>query len=151
MTLEPIGAEAAAELAAAHAHSFPAPWSEADFQALLASPGGFGLAIREDEAISAFLIGRAIAGESEVLTLAVAPARRRRGLARALLDAAVAVAEETGAEAMFLEVAADNDAAIGLYEGAGFVRAGARRGYYKGANGAIDAVVMRRDLNSRAG
>lgn len=151
MTLEPVGVEAASELATAHANSFPEPWSAPDFEALLTSSGGFGLACRDGEAIQAFLVGRAIAGESEVLTLAVNPAGRRRGLARGLLDAAAEVAQETGAEVMFLEVAADNDAAIGLYEGAGFVRAGARRGYYKGPDGPVDAVVMRRDLNSRPG
>jgi len=151
MTLEPVGAEAAADLAAVHAHSFAAPWRSVDIAALLAAPGGFGLAIRRGDAICAFLIGRAIAGEAEVLTLAVDPDQRRRGLARSLLDAAIGVAEEAGSEVMLLEVAANNLSAIGLYEGAGFIRAGARRGYYKDPQGAIDAVVMRRDLNSGAG
>jgi ribosomal-protein-alanine N-acetyltransferase len=151
MTVEPVGMESAADLAATHARSFAAPWSADDFAALLASPGGFGLAIRENGAISGFLVGRAIAGEAEVLTLAVEPARRRNGMARDLLETAIATAEEAGADAMFLEVAADNATAIGLYQGAGFVQVGARRGYYKSADGEIDAVVMRRDLNSRAG
>lgn len=151
MTLEPVGPEAAADLAAAHARSFATSWTADDIAALLAAPGGFGLAAREGETVQAFVIGRAIAGEAEVLTLATDPDHRRRGLARGLLEAAVGVAEEAGSEVMFLEVAADNLSAISLYEGAGFVRAGARRGYYKSPNGAIDAVVMRRDLNSGAG
>jgi len=151
MTLEPVGPEAAVDLAAAHARSFAAPWKAEDIAALLAAPGGFGLAVREGDAVQAFLIGRAIAGEAEVLTLATDPDQRRRGLARGLLEAAIGVAEEAGSEVMFLEVAADNLSAIELYEGAGFIRAGARRGYYNGPNGPIDAAVMRRDLNSGAG
>jgi ribosomal-protein-alanine N-acetyltransferase len=151
MILEPVGAEAAAELAAIHARGFPAPWAAADIASLLAAPGGFALAVREGARIEAFVLGRAIAGEAEVLTLTVEPSQRRRGLARGLLEAAFGLAEQAGAEAIFLEVAADNAAAIGLYEGAGFVRVGARPGYYKGAEGPTDALVMRRDLNSRAG
>ena len=62
------------------------------------------------------------------------------------------MAQTAGAEAMFLEVAADNAAAIALYAGAGgFVRVGARPGYYPRETGAIDALVMRRDLNTKAG
>jgi ribosomal-protein-alanine N-acetyltransferase len=89
-----------------------------------------------------------IAGEAEVLTLAVRPEQRRRGAARALLAAALALAAPTAA-AMFLEVAADNAGAVALYEAAGFEQVGRRAGYY-GRTGApsIDAIVMRRALNS---
>ncbi len=151
MTVEPVGTAAAAELAAIHARSFETPWTAVDIAALLAAPGGFALAVREADRFSAFLIGRAIAGEAEVLTLAVEPAQRRRGLARRLLEAAIVAAREAGAEAMFLEVAADNVGAIDLYQGAGFVRVGARPGYYGRSQRAIDALVLHRELNSRRG
>ena len=140
MILEPIGAEAADALAAAHALAFDH-----------GSPGAFALAVRLDDTPRAFILCRAIAGEAEVLTLAVDPLLRRQGVARALLTAAIGAAEAAGADVLFLEVAADNEAALGLYAGAGFVRVGARRGYYRRADGAIDAIAMRRDLNSRAG
>ena len=57
----------------------------------------------------------------------------------------MATAQRSGAEAMFLEVAADNAAALALYRGAGFTQAGLRRGYYAPAG--TDAFVLRRDLN----
>ena len=151
MILEPIGAEAADALAAAHALAFDHGWSARDIADILASPGAFALAVRLDDTPRAFILCRAIAGEAEVLTLAVDPLLRRQGVARALLTAAIGEAEAAGADVLFLEVAADNEAALGLYAGAGFVRVGARRGYYRRADGAIDAIAMRRDLNSRAG
>jgi ribosomal-protein-alanine N-acetyltransferase len=90
---------------------------------------------------------RAIAGEAEVLTLAVEPAHRRRGAARALLRGALAQATAAGAEQAFLEVAADNAAALALYREEGFEEAGRRAGYYQrpGAR-AVDALVLRRSL-----
>ena len=96
-------------------------------------------------------MGRAVAGEAEILTLAVEPAARRQGLALALVTAAAGAARMAGAQAMFLEVADDNVAAIGLYEAAGFTRAGVRRGYYdRGPQGYVDALVMRLDLGRAA-
>lgn len=133
--------EDAGDLAALHAAAFASPWSRADLADLLASPGAFAL-LAEGEG---FILCRAIAGEAEILTLAVAPAARRRGTGRALVEAAAGVAGTLGAETLFLEVAHDNAAALALYDAAGFSRVGLRKGYY--ASGA-DAVVMRRALNT---
>ncbi|WP_347265635.1 GNAT family N-acetyltransferase [Paracoccus sp. (in: a-proteobacteria)] len=130
-----------AELAALHACCFPAhprPWTAAEFADLLAGPRNF-LLLRPQ----GFLLGRSVADEAELLTLVVAPAARRQGIAAALLAEFAAAARLRGACAGFLEVAADNAAAIALYDGAGWTRAGLRRGYY--APG-IDALVMRRGL-----
>lgn len=133
--------EDAGDLAALHAAAFASPWSRADLADLLASPGAFAL-LAEGEG---FILCRAIAGDAEILTLAVAPAARRRGTGRALVEAAAGVAGTLGAETLFLEVAHDNATALALYDAAGFSRVGLRRGYY--ASGA-DAVVMRRALNT---
>lgn len=133
--------EDAGDLGALHAAAFASPWSRADLADMLASPGAFAL-LAEGEG---FILCRAIAGEAEILTLAVAPAARRRGTGRALVEAAAGVAGTLGAETLFLEVAHDNAAALALYDAAGFSRVGLRRGYY--ATGA-DAVVMRRALNT---
>jgi ribosomal-protein-alanine N-acetyltransferase len=140
----------AGDLARVHAQAFDHPWSASEIAELLRSPGAFAM-VAEDAAPAAFILCRAVAGEAEILTLAVEPAARRRGLARALVEAAAGVARIAGAEAMFLEVADDNVAAIGLYEAAGFDRAGLRRGYYdRGPQGYVDALVMRLDLGRAA-
>lgn len=71
--------------------------------------------------------------------IAVLPAARGRGLARELLSDLVDRARDLGADRMLLEVAADNVAAIGLYEGHGFDTISTRAGYYSGG---VDALVM---------
>jgi ribosomal-protein-alanine N-acetyltransferase len=78
----------------------------------------------------------------------VRPTHRRRGVATALLEAALALAAPT-AQAMLLEVAADNPGALALYAQAGFRTVGQRAGYYaRTGAAAVDAIVMRRALNS---
>lgn len=141
----------AGDLARVHAAAFANGWSADDIAQLLDGPGGFALVVEDGEAPVAFILCRAIAGEAEILTLAVDPRARRRGLGRALVEASTGAARMAGADAMFLEVAHDNAPAIGLYESAGFARAGVRRGYYdRGPQGRADAVVMRLDLGPGA-
>lgn len=109
---------------------------------LLASPQVFCL-----ESGEGFLLGRVVADEAELLTLAVAPAARRRGVAGGLVEGFLAEARRRGAATAFLEVAADNDAARRLYQRAGFAPAGRRRGYYHGASGGtVDALILSRTL-----
>jgi len=89
------------------------------------------------------------ADEATVQTLAVDPAWRGCGLGRLLLEDLLAEAGHRGAASVWLEVRADNAAALGLYDRFGFERAGVRRGYY--AQGRVDAVVMRRRVRVPAG
>jgi ribosomal-protein-alanine N-acetyltransferase len=147
MRLRTADASDALALAKAHASAFEAPWPPEAFAGLLGSPGVFALAAVNHEPIGVILM-RAVAGEAEVLTLAVEPAHRRRGVALALLRAGLVQAEAMGAEAAFLEVAADNLAALALYRTEGFEEAGQRGGYYRRPDGeAVDALVLRRTLN----
>ena len=131
-----------AELAALHARCFtnPRPWSETEFRDLLASRGCFLLTHP-----TAFLLGRAIAGEAELLTIATAPEARRHGHGRALAEEFAATSRRMGAETAFLEVAHDNTPALALYHDCGWREAGRRRGYYAPAR---DAVILRLDLNA---
>jgi ribosomal-protein-alanine N-acetyltransferase len=135
-------------MASAHAQAFDKPWDETDFEDLLDGEGVFGFVVR-DEDPAGVLVCRALAGEAEILTVGVAPWARRKGVAQALMAAAVGAARSAGAADMFLEVDVDNVPALALYERLGFVRSGLRKGYYdRGANGRADALVMRLDLTS---
>jgi ribosomal-protein-alanine N-acetyltransferase len=147
--LEAATSADAAAMAAAHAVSFDEPWRADALSTLLEGPGAFAQLIREPRTgtVVGFILARAIAGEAEVLTLAVDPAHRRSGVGRALVEAAAVIAAAAGAWTLFLEVASDNEAALALYRAAGFTEVGRRRAYYRRGKGAVDALVLRRDLN----
>lgn len=130
-------AEALAELHAA-CFTTPRPWNEAEFRDLMRGPGTFLL--NENRG---FLLGRVIAGEAELLTLAVDPKGRRNGTGRALVERFAQEAEALGAESAFLEVSAENDAARALYAATGWKESGRRKGYYRSPEGdRIDALVL---------
>ena len=143
MILRAVPPEGAAALGRLHAAAFDRPWPAAEIEALARSPGVCVLAAEDAQGQAlGFVMARRVADEAEILTLAVAPAARRRGVARALVEAAAGL----GANRLFLEVAADNAAARALYAVAGFAEVGRRRGYYPRADGpAADALVLRRD------
>jgi ribosomal-protein-alanine N-acetyltransferase len=131
-------------LARIHAAAFPGErgWSAAEFTDLLSQP-----TVRLETSGAAFLLGRIVAGEAEVLTLATDPDARRQGHARRALTAFLATCAEEGVTRIFLEVAADNAAALGLYDREGFVTTGRRRGYYaRPGAAAVDAILMERAL-----
>jgi [ribosomal protein S18]-alanine N-acetyltransferase len=130
-----------APLAALHAASFPDSWDSTAITALLATPGTFAFHHPEG-----FVLTRIAGDEAEILTLAVAPAARGRGLGRALLQAAIICAQSRGAVTMFLEVGVDNPAALALYSGLGFTKVGARKAYYAAGGGNGDALVLRLPL-----
>jgi [ribosomal protein S18]-alanine N-acetyltransferase len=128
-------------LAALHRRCFteaPRPWSAEEFRELLAlastlfavRPGGFAL-------------GRLAGPEAELLTLAVHPDSRRRGLGAALVGDIEAQAAARGVEEARLEVAVTNAAGRGLYAALGYAPAGRRPGYYAPAGRPpVDALVL---------
>jgi [ribosomal protein S18]-alanine N-acetyltransferase len=129
-------------LAAIHATAFSAAdaWSRDVFDLQLAMPNVFGLIHRA----GGLILMRQAADEADVLTLAVAPAARRSGVAQALLLEATRIAASRGVRAAFLEVSVTNIAARELYTKTGFTRVGLRRLYYSDRS---DALVLRLDLS----
>ncbi len=119
-------------------------WSADEIAALIDAPGGFVVT-----APDGFALGRAIAGEAELITIAVAPEARQQGIGRHLLAAFEAAAHARAADTGFLEVAADNGAARALYCGAGWAETGRRAGYYARQGAAVDAVMMAKPLAPR--
>lgn len=132
-------------LAALHAKAFtdtPRPWTAAEFAAFLAEPSTI-LVTRPE----GFAVGRVAGPEAELLTLAVEPAARRRGVGRALVLAFEAEAAARGAAEALLEVAATNGEGRALYAALGYRQAGRRRGYYgREAAPPIDALVLAKPL-----
>jgi ribosomal-protein-alanine N-acetyltransferase len=138
-------------LAALHGRAFDDPWPVIMIADLLDGEGMIALVWEQGETARGFVLARVVVDEAEILTLAVDPASRRAGVGAALLARAIDLAAERGAAALFLEVAVDNLAALGLYDRHGFAKVGRRRAYYTHADGhAIDALVLRRNLNKPA-
>lgn len=138
---EPAGPAHAAALAAVHAACFPPAerWDAEFFATQLCLPGTYAHVVPD----AGFVLWRLMMDEAEILTLAVLAQARRRGVARALMLAALEGAAAGGAAAMFLEVGRGNTAARALYAGLGFESVGERRNYY--ADGE-DALVLQRVL-----
>jgi ribosomal-protein-alanine N-acetyltransferase len=116
-------------LARVHATSFADAWSAEWIAKLLAHPGAFAFLTGGES--GGFILVRAAGGEAEILTLAVAPAARRRGIGSVLISAACRRAQEMGAGTMYLEVSRTNEPAKALYSRLGFRQVGRRRGYYQ--------------------
>lgn len=114
-------------------------WSAAFILAQMALPGTFAIL---DES-GGFILARCILEQAEILTLAVAPGIRRRGVASGLLTLVLARVADLGARAMFLEVSERNGPAQGLYRAHGFTQVGSRPAYYD--DGAA-ALVMSRTI-----
>ena len=128
-------------MAEIHRTAFPATeaWSRDVMLLQLGMQATFGLVYSR----AGMILGRVTVDEAEILTLAVDPGQRRRGIGTALLGAAMARATKLGAAFMFLEVAVTNDAARALYAAHGFTQAGLRRHYYTDGT---DALILRSTL-----
>ena len=123
----------------------PYPWTRGNFGDALS--GGYRCMV--DEAggeIVSYAVLMPVLDEAELLTIGVAPGRQRKGLGRTMLAAQMRWASTNNMRRVFLEVRVSNLIAIALYRKAGFVEIGARRGYYRNAQGREDALMMACDL-----
>lgn len=137
----------AATLSRLHRECFDEGWSEESFRALLANPAAFAL---RDTASLGFIVVQTAYDESEVLTLGVTPAARRRGIAAALIDTSVNMLFEREIKTLFLEVDCANNQAVALYNRCGFTPMGRRPGYYHHKDGKrSDALTLRMDIRAR--
>lgn len=78
--------------------------------------------------------------EAHVVTVAVVPEQRGRGLGRLLVHALVAMAHDSGMTAATLECRVSNAAARALYGSYGFYEVGTRKRYY--SDNQEDAIIM---------
>lgn len=117
-------------------------WTTSQCAGLLPMPGVWLSLAREGRNTVGFSLARLVAGEAELLLLAVRRGAQRRGIGKRLLDRFIERARSLGAERLHLEVREGNHA-VGLYERAGFVLVGRRRNYYSGPDGqCFDALTL---------
>jgi ribosomal-protein-alanine N-acetyltransferase len=137
----------AAMIAALHAASFNRGWSEDEIDRLMLEHNVLTHRAMMNGRLLGFIMSRAVEGEAEILSVAVAKNFRGRGLARRLLDLHLRRLAGLGTRIVFLEVDEGNAPARRLYLRAGFREAGRREGYYAdSAAKPSAALVLRRDL-----
>ncbi|MFA5900799.1 MAG: GNAT family N-acetyltransferase [Hyphomicrobium sp.] len=141
--------ERAEEIAALHARLFDPAWDAASITSAIEHPASasFIAQVREPLILAGFIIGRIAADEAELLTVGVAPEWQRRGIGRRMVEGLARAARRAEVKRLFLEVAADNEAAGALYSSLGFIPTGGRKGYYQRPGGvSVDAYILSLDL-----
>lgn len=105
---------------------FSSPWSEEALREELQNPCAHFYVALCDAKVAGYLGCHHIGGEGFVTNIAVFPAFRRNGIARALIGAAL----DAPIDRLSLEVRVSNEAAIALYASLGFVNEGRRPHFY---------------------
>ncbi len=119
------------------------PMDEGHLREELARPWARLWVARDEDGVPvAFLIAWHVADELHVLNVATRADQRRRGIARALLDRAVAYSRARAVKHVLLEVRRSNRAAIALYRAVGFFAMGVRARYYPDDEDAVEMVLM---------
>ena len=148
---EPVLSEAsprdATAIARLHAASFRRGWSDGEIERLLLERNTVAHRAMTARTLHGFILSRIAADEAEILSVAVAQARRGRGIARGLLNLHLRRLAGLSARTVFLEVDEHNEPALRLYRRAGFREVGRRPSYYQENRDApAAALVLRRDL-----
>ena len=128
----------AAALHEIHVKAFREPWTEENFIHLLQLPTTLGWM---DE--HGFLLVSDLGDTAEILTFAVLPEFQRQGIGSQLMQELLSWVKNNHKQAVFLEVAADNNPALSLYKKMGFVISGKRPAYYKRGASHVDAICMK--------
>lgn len=133
-----------------HGERFYRGWGDGEFHSLLGQSNVFGFSARITNGpagLGGFVLAREVAGEAEILTIAVSDKHARQGLGWRLMLAALRETRARGGDTVFLEVDEGNASAIGLYRKLGFVQVAERKGYFTEGHGKkSSALVMRLDL-----
>lgn len=124
---------------------FGEAWTASQCAGLLPMPGVWLILARRYDAVTGFALARAVAGEAELLLLAVRRPDQGRGIGKMLLERFAEEARARGATRLHLEVREGNHA-LNLYERADFSLVGRRRNYYSGHAGqTYDALTLAKD------
>ena len=132
-----------AQVAALEAVCFSDPWSEKSVASELENPLSLWLVAVEGEVVIGYVGSQTVLGETDMMNVAVAPDRRRQGIAEALVEGLVARLKEMRSRCLTLEVRASNIPARTLYEKLGFQQIGLRKNYYR--NPREDACILRKE------
>ena len=130
--------------------AYPTGWSRSMFASELAKPSSLCLGAFDPETgrLVGYLVISRYVDAWHVMNIAVAPSRRRQGIASLLLERLFELTSGRSRRGYTLEVRVSNTGAIKLYERLGFRPRGVRRGYY--TDNREDALIMWKDPVSEA-
>lgn len=140
--IRPMTAADVPSVAALEKLCFSDPWSVSSIASELDNPLSLWLVWEEDGTAAAYLGVQRVPPQADVMNVAVSPALRRRGIARALFAELERRLPEI--DELFLEVRASNSGAIALYRTLGFEQVGRRPNYYLDPR--EDALILRKEL-----
>ncbi len=119
---------------------FSRPWSRQGIEEELSNENAHFLVACVDGETVGYIGILEFFESCEITNVAVTPAMRRRGIAKALIEAAQNGAKERGREFITLEVRPSNTGALSLYEKLGFTQQGRRKNFY--SDPVEDALIM---------
>ena len=122
---------------------FNDPWPDQSIRSELTNPLSLWLVAMADGEVAGYVGSQTVIDESDVMSVAVAPKHRRKGLARELFLTLENLLKEKKSHSLTLEVRASNEAAQALYAGLGYVQVGRRPNYYH--NPKEDALILRKE------
>lgn len=137
--------EHTAAVAALEQICFADPWPLAAVESELENELSYWLVALDGQTLAGYVGSQTVLGEADVMNVAVAPAYRRCGVGKALLERLREDLTRSGVHSLTLEVRASNGPAIGLYAGLGYREVGRRPGYYR--NPREDALILRKEWN----
>ena len=143
MTIVPMERTHVAAVASLERETFSAPWSQSSIEGELSNPLSLWLVALDGAQVVGYVGSQTVLGEADMMNLAVATSHRRQGIGMALVSALVAALQAREATSLTLEVRASNEAAIGLYQQAGFAQVGRRPRYY--TKPTEDALILRKE------
>lgn len=140
ITIEEMKKEDVGAVSRIEERTFSMPWSEKDFLEMVENENALYLVAKEDGVPIGCCGVRNILGEGNITNVVIDAPYRGRKISTDMLLELLRRGKQMGIEAFTLEVRRSNEAAIHLYEKAGFVTEGVRRGFYEKPR--EDALIM---------
>lgn len=143
MNIVPMNEHHVPQIALLEQECFADPWSQQSIASELHNPLSLWLVAQEGQTLLGYVGSQTCLDETDMMNIAVSPASRRQGVARALIEALVSALRQRGSKQLTLEVRASNGPARQLYESLGFLQVGLRKNYYR--NPKEDALILRKE------
>ena len=121
-------------------------FSRGAMRAFAEAPGAITVLAEADEQLAGFCLAQLKDRTGYVVTLDVAPAWRRRGLAQRLMAEVESILHAAGAVRMQLHVFTGNTTAVRFYESIGYAQVGMAENFYAQN---LHALVYRKTLSAR--